>query len=142
MADERVQLTIEIEEEFVRTWDKVEERYKSWVIKPVFDYLTPMVSLIGQMRERGYDHKFRAWTSHDTLALSRRSTTNIMDIGYPGLRIDIHRDGHMEVVFSKPSGRTPLTLKLEKAEFNAELEEFLGYLLAFPVDYRDLSAWR
>ena len=85
--------------EFQQSWDEIERFYREELLtKENWQWIRPILALLGQLREAGYDQVLRAGQSLYTLVLSR-----CREHGGPGIRIGIElkSNGTMEVGFGR-----------------------------------------
>lgn len=120
-----------IEREFSESWDLTEEIYSSvhWISwKPS----VPLLNLITQLREQGYDKTLRAGKSLSRFILSRSR--------YDGLRrnqarlgFDLHSNGTMNLLYFEPPDKE-IQITVESLTLTPEVEDLLARLLSHPID--------
>jgi hypothetical protein len=66
-----VDLMVDYQDAFMRSWDLVEESYISLAAGPEGERYRPVAELVREMRRRGYDRVFRAGMAAYNLVLSR-----------------------------------------------------------------------
>jgi len=122
-----------IEQEFVKSWDLIEQFYEYYT-QSYFrssQWLKPIFSLIHELRRRGYDRKFRAGQGMDRFQISRALKHGLRP-GQPMLGFNILENGGMNVIYFEAGD--VVEFQCERVELTPEVEELLARLLAHPID--------
>lgn len=126
----------QIEQDFLTSWDYIEVFYqKSMRYGENEKFALPLLSLISEMRAKGYDTKLRAGHSMYIFIVSR-SRYNGLRKGFSSLRIVINQDSTMLVRFRTV---TLSELEFETVELHDELIEMLDKLVTRPIDIPKLN---
>ena len=118
-----------IEADFLKSWDWVEEYFKRLVSR--WQALEPIQGLINELRQKGYDRKFRVGQSMYIFVLSRRR-----EHGFPlgqSLRFELKAEGGMRIRYGEV-GNSVTEFEVERVEITPEIEALLTQLLAQPID--------
>jgi hypothetical protein len=123
----------ETEEEFVRSWLQIELFYKDMLAIPLssWHWLKPLVSLIGELKQKGYDTQFRAGHSIYYFILSR-SREHGLRADQHFLQIEPGQNGGMMLDYFTPEGKE--STEVSRTEFCPELEAMLLRLISQPID--------
>jgi hypothetical protein len=119
-----------IEEEFSRSWDRIEEFFTH--LSNEWGWLIPILGLIAQMRERGYDRQFRAGQSMEIFVLSRALNHGLRP-EQAAFRIELQMDDRMHLRYLEHPD-VHIEMDVDRVEITPEVEEFLTRLLAHPID--------
>jgi hypothetical protein len=71
--------TVAIETEFIKSWDEIERYFEDLTSNEGWKYVKPVLQIINQLRELGYDKVFRAGNSVWVLSLSRSILHGLRD---------------------------------------------------------------
>ena len=94
--------------------------------------LKPILGLIAEMRQRGFDRQLRAGHAMDRLILSR-SLKHGLRADQAALGIDIGMESGMTVMYwHKPD--SSLEIMLDRVELTPEVEQLLVKLLVQPIN--------
>jgi hypothetical protein len=121
-----------IEQKFSESWDEIEQFYTTFFDLPDWQYLKPIAGLISDLRSRGYDKQFRAGQALTWFVLSRSQEWGLRS-EQPFLRIDLHWEGGMTVLYYAPPNPI-IEVNLEAVELTPEWEHLLLRLLSHPID--------
>jgi hypothetical protein len=121
-----------IEQLFSESWDEVEPFYGRFLAGPDWQYLTPILGLISDLRSRGYDQRFRAGQSMVRFVLSRSKEWGLRQ-EQAFLSFDLNLEGGLAVAYYEPP-ETFIELKFDHTELNPQVEQLLLRLLTRPID--------
>ncbi|MBI5928604.1 MAG: hypothetical protein HY862_04805 [Chloroflexi bacterium] len=119
----------QIEQGFLDSWDSMEkvfsaERHLVW--------LNEMSKVIKQLRERGYDRKFRAGQSLTAFIISRSIRHGLRN-DQAKVYFDPRPDGTMRVSYQKRPN-PDIVIEVDRMELTPEIEPLLQKLLEQPID--------
>ena len=124
--------TPSIEQQFSESWNEVEQFYTPFFAWPDWQYLNPILTLIGDLRRRGYDKQFRAGQSLVRFVLSCSKEWGLrQDQAF--LSFDLHPEGGLTVTYYEPL-KPFIELKLDHPEVNSDVEQLFLRLLTHPID--------
>ncbi|MEO8397141.1 MAG: hypothetical protein ABI700_29370 [Chloroflexota bacterium] len=134
MADDELS---EIERDFSTSWDYMEQFYAIKIAEVgsyayQAEWLKPMFGLIAKLRERGYDHQFRAGQQLLALMLSRSRQHGLRQ-DQPSFSIEPNPNGGATVWYHEPPD-VWIQFQIEHIEITPELDALLKRLLAHPID--------
>lgn len=121
-----------VEQDFLRSWDLVEQDFIGCLSYTRFRDLKPMVALIADLRARHYDRHLRAGRQLFVFVLSRSHTHGLRG-GQAKLSIWLRQGGGMNVEYYEP-GKAKIKMEFDWLELNPELENLLLNLLNQPID--------
>lgn len=121
-----------IETEFAASWDRTQHFFANMVTSSGWGYQEPLLRLIEELRQRGYDRKFRAGRSLVTFILSRSRVHGLRD-DQPSLAFDVEPQEGLAIWQQAPY-HAPTEIRFDKVELNSEIENLLSWLLAYPID--------
>lgn len=127
MTDDNADLE-EIQEYFKQRWLRTEKFYT-----PTFSddqWKIPIVTLLQDLRERGYYKQLHAGQSLYDLILSRSKVHNLRG-GKPNIRFIFSQDGKMKVTYNNIDEK--IVFEEDKVEITPQLEEVLNKLLQQPI---------
>lgn len=116
-----------LEAAFVDSWDRMERFYAEWATSP---WAAPLLDLIGELRDAGYDRTLRAGQSMTTFIVSR-SRAHGMQRDQPSVSLS-PRDDRLIVVPSWIQYRKRDALAIGY-ECDPRLIEILDELVAQPI---------
>lgn len=119
-----------IEQEFVASWDKIETLYRRYVDNGRSRF-KPLCALITELREKGYDKRFRAGTQLSCFVLSRSREWGLRK-DQASVGICANSDGSMVLQYSKDTNASEI--EIERIALTEELQELLDKLLQAPID--------
>lgn len=120
----------EIEQAFIASWDGIERFNRNSVTHLQGEWVTPLLSLIAELRKRGYDRQFHAGQQMSSFFLSR-SRLHGLRRGQPRIVFNLDDAGGMMV---SEVGEMNVQLNLEHVEITPEVEEMLKRLVAQPIN--------
>jgi hypothetical protein len=121
-----------IEIEFAASWDRTQHFFTDIVSSSGWEYQEPLLRLIEELRQRGYDRKLRAGRSLVTFILSRSRVHGLRD-DQPSLAFDLAPHEGLAIWQQAPY-HAPIEIKFDKVELNSEIENILSWSLAYPID--------
>jgi hypothetical protein len=121
-----------IEAAFVESWDKLQMLFEWYTNAHTVEFTKPTLTFVAELRQRGYDHKFRAGSSLFTFILSRSREWGLRQ-GQAHLNFTINHLGNMEVSYRESDNFTT-NFEVERIEITPEIEALLERLLAQPID--------
>ena len=121
-----------IEEDFSQSWNRVEQFFAMFNGLQNLAFLNSIISLITELRERGYDRKLRAGQAMTNFILSR-SREHGLQIGQARLTFRVMRQGGMEIQYCEANDRVS-EFEVEQVKITPEIEALLARLLAQPID--------
>lgn len=121
-----------IEEAFVKSWDVREEYYKNLIADGNWDWLKPVLVLVKELRERGYDHKLLVARWWHILVLAR-SVDRELRSAQSALCFRFRRNGNMKIQYWE-NPDTKEEFDTEQITLTPEIEALLTRLLAQPID--------
>lgn len=127
-----------IEAEFVASWDWMENYYTEYALKQMgwndvsINWLKPMHPFLLELRQKGYDRKFRAGQQMMSLVLSR-SQKHALRSDQACFVLDPLPE-HIAAVsyYEFPDVRIQFTIA--EIKLSPEIEKLLQRLLAHPID--------
>lgn len=115
---------------FSKSWDQIVQYYEEF--NQDYEFIKyPMLALIDELRQAGWDQVFRAGQAMFALMLSR-SKRHGLRLEQPFLRIHIELNGEMFLQYFEPPDR--LELRCDKVAITPELNDLLERLKAHPLD--------
>jgi hypothetical protein len=121
-----------IEQKFSESWDMIERVYTDLFTGPHWQWLKSILTLVAELRARGYDKRFRAGTQLTSFILSRSQEDGLRR-EQARLVIDLHPGGGMTITYLEPPSPA-VEVNLERVELTPELEQLLLRLLTHPID--------
>ena len=121
----------EIEEAFLASWDKIELFYEDRLSMDSWQWYRPMVDLLAEFRQRGYDRKLRAQQSHQRLLLTRLRVHQAPHRDKPRLYVQVLKSKGMLMEFF--DGTNISEYRSERVAITEELEELLSRLIRSPI---------
>ena len=123
---------MDYEEGFARSWDEVEEWYRTLAAGLLWESCGPVVRLIEELRRRRYDRLFRAGVAAYALVLSRSAEHGLRE-DQPSVWVFVGQHGTpMEVVTRRPGFDTQFVE--EQVALTPALERALADLASVPID--------
>lgn len=116
--------------DFVWSWNIFEDWFKELSEMRGWDYIVPLLFLMREIRDKGYDSKLRAGQSMHALVLSR-SRHHHMSAICPCIRILVQNDGSMKVSSFIIDDENDY--HYDKIELNNELIYLLDKLVSQPI---------
>jgi hypothetical protein len=122
-----------VERDFIESWDNIQLFYRKYLRGEYWELLRrSILSLIAEMRTKGYDKQFRVGQSMETFILSR-SRRHGLRPGQPILAIYMSEDGNLRADYYE-TDVISMSIEIDRAELVSELEELLQQLLQHPID--------
>jgi hypothetical protein len=124
-----------IEEAFSLTWDAIEQYYAFMLNHPRWEHIAwmkPLLDLIAELRNRGYDRYLRAGQSVSRLVLSRSLSHGLRD-EQPSFGILLQPSGGMQLIYDEYPD-VHIEMDVDRVEITPEVEDFLNRLLEHPID--------
>jgi hypothetical protein len=125
-ADENLRLA------FQESWDHIEAFYREELLTmDNWQWIRPIVDLLKELREAGYDHVLRAGQSIHILGLSRSRKHGLRD-DQPSVWIELFPNGTMRVT-TQFHGRRQREVLVSEIRLSGELVEILENLTREPI---------
>lgn len=123
---------VEIEAEFLKSWDKIEEFYSDLFSYKGWDYTKPIMPVISQLRSMGYDKTLRAGQSLYTFVLSRSRNWGLKDDQH-SLKIEPTTQNEFKVWYSDGQNSVE-KLRTDNLLNNNTFWKLLDQLKQLPID--------
>lgn len=119
----------QIEQDFLDSWDHMEEYFSA---DRLLVWVNDMSNVIKQLREKGYDRKFRAGQSMINFIISR-SYKHGLRREQAKLYFCPRPDGTMQVCYMEYPN-PEIVIEVDRMELTPEIEPLLQKLLEQPID--------